>query len=224
MIRCHIDHLVVTAPTLAVGAEYVHGVLGVMPEAGGEHERLGTHNRLLRLGDVIYLEVVAVKPRAPSPVRPRWFDLDRLDANAPPRLAAWVARTDDIEGAAAASPIPLGPIELMSRDDLHWLITLPEDGRQPLDGLAPALIQWSSPLHPARRLKNVGCSLNRLEAFHPEPPRLVDLLQCLGLEGDVIVSPVPAGQAPHLRADIRTPSGVHRLGGIPDSGGGSLQE
>ena len=71
MKPCQIDHIAVTAPSLEAGAEYVWEALGVPLQPGGEHERMGTHNLLLRLGESTYLEVTAPNPRAPKHQRPR---------------------------------------------------------------------------------------------------------------------------------------------------------
>jgi len=95
--HCFIDHLTVTAPSLEIGAAFVHDVLGVSPQAGGEHPHMGTHNLLLRLGDTLFLEVIAPNPYAPAPTRPRWFGLDTLDSSSPPLLSAWVVRTADTQ-------------------------------------------------------------------------------------------------------------------------------
>ena len=35
MARSHLDHITLTAPSLAAGVEYVHQTLGVMPQVGG---------------------------------------------------------------------------------------------------------------------------------------------------------------------------------------------
>jgi hypothetical protein len=35
------------------------GTLGIGPQEGGEHAAQGTHNRVLRLGECCYLEVIA---------------------------------------------------------------------------------------------------------------------------------------------------------------------
>jgi hypothetical protein len=75
-VRCTIDHLTVTAPTLESGAEYVRRALGVTPGPGGQHPRMGTHNLLLRLGESAFLEVIAPEPGSCRPDRPRWFGLD----------------------------------------------------------------------------------------------------------------------------------------------------
>lgn len=213
--RCIIDHFAVTAPTLAVGAAYMRDALGVSPQVGGEHPRMGTHNLLVRLGDTAYLEVIAPNPAAPDPSRARWFALDTLDPNAAPSLAAWVARTPDIRALAAASAEPLGDIEPMTRGALSWLITITPDGSLPLDGIAPALIEWQTEPHPAAKLQDQGLSLAGLELFHPEPARISRLLGSLRLEGPVSVLPTSGGSRPRLLAHITTPLGV-RLLSAPD--------
>ena len=204
MPRSHIDHLVVTAASLEEGVEYVRRELGVTPQSGGEHARMGTHNRLLKLGEKLYLEVIAANPGAPAPGRPRWFQLDEPESVGAPRLAAWVARCDFIHALAPAS---LGKIETMSRGSFRWLITTPEDGQLPLQGIAPALIQWLSDSHPADTLEDPGCSLVRFEGFHPRPESVTGVLSTIGFEGEFPVSP---GE-PALVALIRTPHGPRRL-------------
>ena len=57
-----LDHLAVSAATLEEGAGWIGERLGVAVEGGGRHAEMGTHNRLLSLGD-LYLEVIAVDPR-----------------------------------------------------------------------------------------------------------------------------------------------------------------
>jgi hypothetical protein len=110
---------------------------------------MGTHNRLLGLGEGLYLELIAIDPQAPPPGRPRWFGLDRpqdLPADRP-RLLHWVARSDDIAREAAASGEDLGEI-------LSWSAATIA-GASPCRpmatcraGLVPTLIQWDVPFHP----------------------------------------------------------------------------
>lgn len=211
MTCCHIDHIAITAPTLEAGAELVRLALGVEPQAGGAHARMGTHNLLLRLGDSVYLEVIAPDPTAPPPSRPRWFALDTLAANAAPALATWIARTTDIEASVAACSEPLGNIEAMSRGPLNWLITIPDDGALRLHGVAPALIEWQAAAHPAARLQDHGLSLIKLDLFHPEPERIARLLLSLGLDSQVAVHPSTGERGPRLVAHINTPQGPRQL-------------
>lgn len=212
MLRSHLDHIAISAPSLEAGVDYVRQTLGVSLQAGGEHPRMGTHNRLLKLGEKCYLEVIAVNPNAPPPDRPRWFQLDEPDPSQPIRLATWIARTDDIAAAVKASPIPLGEIEPMSRGQINWLITLPADGSLPLHGIAPTLIQWPACMHPAAKLPESGCALVRLEGFHPEAGKIVRLLDAIGFEGEFQAFELPPDQQPYLIAHIQTSAGVVQLG------------
>lgn len=208
---CYIDHLTITAPNLEVGAEFVSQTLGVMPQRGGEHLRMGTHNLLLRLGDALFLEVISPNPEAPRPERARWFALDNLTAEASPRLATWVARTTDIHTTVTGSSEALGLIEPMARGTLNWLITIPADGSLPLGGIAPALIEWQAEPHPAAKLQDSGLSLHKLELCHPEPDQIAGLLKSIECQGPVSVSPVSKGAAPYLVAHINTPTGPRTL-------------
>jgi len=212
MLRSHMDHMVIIAPSLEVGVEYVRQTLGVNPQVGGEHPRMGTHNCLLKLGEKFYLEVIAINPNASQPNRPRWFQLDEQpDPSQPIRLATWIARTDDIVAASTASPIPLGEVEPMSRGQMNWLITIPADGSLPLHGIAPTLIQWTAGVHPAAVLQESGCALVRLEGFHPEAKKVISVLESIGFEGDFRVSALPPDQKPYLVAHIQTPAGLRHL-------------
>ena len=203
----HLDHITVTTHTLDHGVAWVRDVLGVSPQTGGTHPRMGTYNCLLRLGESLFLEVIAPDPAAPPPARPRWFDLDTLTLQSPPALSTWVVRSSDIAQSAAAASEPLGPIEPMSRGALNWLITIPADGVVPLDGVAPALIEWHTPAHPANSLPDVGLSLARLDIHHPDPARVTRLLQSLALQAPVSVHACSADAPPHLVAHIDTPQG-----------------
>ena len=210
-LRSQIDHIVVTAPSLESGAEYVRDALGVTPQAGGTHPRMGTHNCLLRLGNTVYLEVIAIDPAASAPDRPRWFQLDREGSSAIPRLATWISRTNDIRAATAAAAPSLGNIEAMSRGALHWQITIPADGSLPFDGMAPSLIEWRSESHPAAALREAGCSLVRLEAFHPAAHEISSMLQSIGFQDRFAVLPSSGQQLPCLVAHIQTPAGIREL-------------
>ncbi len=208
-LRSQIDHIVVTAPSLEIGAAYVRDALGVTPETGGEHARMGTHNCLLRLGDNLYLEVISINPAAGNPDRPRWFQLDR--SNAAPRLATWISRTNDIRAATAASPVALGNIEAMSRGPFNWQITIPANGTLPLDGVVPTLIEWKPDSHPAGALKDLGCTLVRLEGFHQQSATILDMLQAIGFKGQFTAYPISQQESPFLIAHVQTPGGVRQL-------------
>jgi hypothetical protein len=207
------DHLVLAARDLDRGASWLEDQLGVPLAAGGRHTRMGTHNRLLGLGEGFYLELIAIDPQAPSPGRPRWFELDcREDLPFDrPRLVHWVVRSDDIRRDAAACCEPLGEILQMERGDYRWRISVPSDGRLPGAGLVPTLIQWDVPFHPASRLPDRACRLMKLEGVHPEPARVREALASLGLESRLDVHSCTNDEAAQLVAYIRCPKGLIEL-------------
>lgn len=201
---CLLDHFAVAAGSLDEGVDYVEAALGLPLAPGGRHAAMGTHNRLLGLGDT-YLEVIAIDPMAPHPGRRRWFALD--DFTGRPRPTNWIARTDDLAAALALAPPGAGtPVDL-ERGDLSWRMAVPEDGRLPFDGAYPALIQWISGRHPARRLPEERARLKALEVQHPDAPALRDALTPLF---DPL--PVTLYEGPFaLRAEIATKHGIRAL-------------
>lgn len=203
-----LDHFAIAATDLASGTAWLEARLGVALAPGGTHPRMGTHNRVLRLGDGLYLELIAIDPDAPQPGRPRWFGLDEPALAARlverPRLVAWVAATDDLDAATAASPFPLGPVHEMTRGDLVWRITIPDDGRTVESGAVPTLIEWPPGVHPTKRMPDAGCTLERLTIHHPESQRIRDGLARIGLN-DPTVHIVDGG--PSLAVSLVTPAG-----------------
>lgn len=215
MAAAVLDHLVVAASELDAGTAWLEDRLGVPLAPGGKHAAMGTHNRLLKLGPRLYLELIAVDPAAAAPAHRRWFGLDdpalREKIAVRPRLIHWVVRCEDIVTASAACTEPPGESLDLSRGDFRWRITVPADGHLPGDGLIPSLIQWLSPVHPADGLPERGCALMKLEGFHPEPKRIRSALVLPGLNEALAVYPAEAGEASHLVAYLRVPSGLREI-------------
>lgn len=175
MNRSELDHLIVACATLDHGIDWVEQRLGVRPVPGGQHVAMGTHNALLRLGERIYLEVIAVDPTGPAPDRPRWFALDEPEMQAQlasgPKLITWAVRSDSLANACVRVP-DLGEIMSMSRGDFAWKIAVPETGALAWGGVLPVAIQWTESeqgdlLHPCDRLPDSGCELLQLNVSHP---------------------------------------------------------
>ena len=200
-----LDHLVVAAQRLEAGAAAVEATLGVTLAPGGAHPQMGTHNRLLSLGEGLYLEVISVNPAAAGPRRPRWFDLDCFAGQ--PRLTNWVARCENLKEALALAPPGSGEIHDLARGDFRWRMAIPADGRLPFGGAIPGLIEWRGP-HPSRRLPDAGCRLRRLTLVHPEAAALRVALS--GLVEDPRLA-LEEGAETALRAEIATPHGVRVL-------------
>ena len=201
-----IDHIAISCSDLAEGAEVVEAAVGVPLAPGGRHALMGTHNRLLGLGDT-YLEVIAIDPDAPAPPVPRWFDLDRFSG--PPRLTNWIVATDDLDAALHDAPEGSGAPVSVARGDLSWRMAVPGDGRLPFDGAYPALIQWNGPHHPTQRLPDSGLRLRALEIAHPDADALRRALKGMADPRVTIVrSAVKA-----MRATFATPSGPRSIEG-----------
>ena len=198
-----LDHLALSARTLAEGVDWVETALGVSLAGGGQHPHMATHNRLLGLGD-LYLEVIAIDPAAPPPAWPRWFDLDQFSG--PPRLTNWVARTSDLTAALTSAPPGTGTPVALSRGSYRWQMAVPASGKLPFDGCYPALIQWDPPHHPTQSLPEAHIRLTRLEIAHP---RFTALRAALTLT-DPRLHIVP-GPAKALRATFATPHGSRTL-------------
>lgn len=205
-----LDHITVAAATLDEGVAYVEATLGVAVGSGGAHARMGTHNRLLRLGPALFLEVIAPDPANPTPPR-HWFALNdeamlRSLREDGPRLATWVVRSDAIE-IGARSPIALGEPTRVARGDLEWSITVPDDGSMPAGGAMPTLIQWPDGPHPATRMQDRGVTLERLQVRSPD-----DVGAACGALGfnDPRVS-FEIGTPVSLTAVLRTPERVVQL-------------
>ena len=210
-----LDHIVVAAESLQQGAEYLRDILGVEVPAGGVHKTMGTHNRLMQLGDDGYLEVIAIDPQGAAPRQPRWFGLDTALLRAAladrPRLVTWVIDTADIHGLAASAGFDIGTPTALGRDGLEWEIALTDDGRLLADGMLPYCIQWHSSPHPSRAMADLGCRLRKLVIHHNRPAWLAARLESLGAGHLVEIEKIPDSESPHLTAVIETPQGAVRL-------------
>lgn len=209
MQGCVFDHLVITAPDLTAGRNWVREKLGVDVPLGGRHPQMGTHNAVLALGRCAYLEVISIDPEAAAPRRPRWFGMDERAPDASPALTHWVVRVPDIDDTQLAVPQVFGVVHHMRRDALRWAIRIRDDGHPPLDGVLPSMIEWADAgQHPAAHMPDAGLQLIKLDLFHPQIDTLRQQLRHLHV--DIPVS-VTAAEQPRLEAHIRTAQGVRLL-------------
>ncbi len=208
-----LDHITIAADHLAAGVAYAEDALGVKIPYGGAHPLMGTHNHLLRLGNDLFLEIIAPDPGAGRLTRRRWFALDdpavRTELAAGPRLTTWVVATDDIETSLRELPQARGPAIKVTRGELSWLMSIPSDGAMPFGGAFPTLIQWPRGPHPASRMPDLGCSLVSFEIAHPEAAEIGRSLQPHFEDARVRLA---TAVRPSLRATIRSPRGERRLG------------
>jgi len=202
-----LDHLAVVAADLETGVAAVEAALGVPLAPGGQHPHMGTHNRLLNLGEA-YLEVIAPDPSQPRPAHPRWFSMDRFTG--PPRLTNWICATDDLDTALAEAPEGAGIATPLSRGDFRWRIAIPASGTLPFDDAFPALIEWEGTAHPALRLPDAGVRLTALTLIHPQADALRAWLSLRLPDPRVRVE---AGPLKAMHAAFSTPAGTRFLQG-----------
>lgn len=199
-----LDHLVLATPDLAATVNEVARLTGTRPVPGGVHQGLGTRNFLLGLGEGGYLEIVGPDPEQPAPDRWRPFGIDTLTEA---RLVTWAVRTEDIDGAVAASREagydPGEPWEMTRQTPdgatLSWRLTLDKEGRH--RGPVPFLIAWGSTPHPSANLPLVP--LVGLEAVHPHPESVEGPIAAFGAK-----LPVKAGNRPSLAATLFGETGL----------------
>jgi hypothetical protein len=208
-----LDHLAIVAPSLEQGAAHVRQELGIDMPFGGKHPEMGTHNLLLRLGDGVFLEVIAVDPGAAVPARSRWFGLDDEQAiraawDDGRKLRGWVARTDDLDSVLGRFGDVIGRKTAVSRGDRRWFFAVLPDGTLPAGGALPPVIDWGPRGCPAPEMPDLGARLVSFEVEHPDPGRLTGLYEELG-----IIDPpqVRKGAQVRLRAMIDTPGGIREL-------------
>jgi Glyoxalase-like domain len=198
-----LDHLVVAATDLATGVAWLEAKLGLPCTGGGQHIAMGTHNRLISLGDV-YLEVIAIDGSLPAPQRARWFELDQPAMQqklaAGPQLIHWVARCRQIEHLNKA------PIIEMQRGNYHWRITVHEDGALPGGGVVPTLIEWGAGGHPLAVLPDSGARLRRLSLEHGNFTLFEKVMARLPFDDERII--IEKGDDVSIQAEIETVNGI----------------
>ena len=206
-----IDHFTIGAASLDQGLAALRDALGVTVPPGGKHPAMSTHNRVMQTGRESFLELIAIDPEAAPPGRVRWFTLDdpatqaRLAAR--PRALCWVVGTDDLDSVVSRSPVDLGEVLPLSRGDLSWRLTVPQDGSLPEGGLIPAFIEWSSGAHPSGGMQNLGVTLKAVRLSHPEPDRLGEVLRALQVDHLAELAGGPRG----LSFVVETPLGEATL-------------
>jgi len=208
-----LDHLTVIAPTLAEGVAHVRACLDLDVPFGQRHGYMGSHNHLLQLGDMVYLEIVALDPDGAAPARPRWFGLDdqvrvRADWDDGRRLRGWVARTDDINGSLKGREGIFGVKVALPASDPSFDFAIPPDGSLPLDGAAPSIIDRRGKPRSMATIADLGARLCSFSVEHPDPQALSSFYRELGIDRAPAAMP---GQKPRYRAQIKTPAGLKEL-------------
>lgn len=203
-----LDHLLIGAPTLQEGIDWLEGKTGVRATLGGSHPGLGTWNALASLGENQYLEIIA-----PDPLQADvdTFYLPGLRDFRRPGVATWAARRKGL-GAGLPEALPpewsCGPLLQGSRlrpdgTRLAWALTFPEHAAHGnFEGALPFLIEWESfESHPGRTAP-AGLRLRSLSIEAVASEALRRGLEALGIDGRV-----SQADATSIRVELDTPRG-----------------
>ena len=144
-----LDHIVLGSHTLQEGTDFVKNKLGLSLSEIGYHQDMGTHNRVIKISNNIYLEVIAIDPNSKTPQKLRWFNLDNNKQQAKlkisPQIIGYV-----IENHNPDMLNLYAPFFETSRGDYKWEFAFPKSDNNLVDdqliesGLVPSLIKWKS--------------------------------------------------------------------------------
>ena len=190
-----IDHIVIGAANLEKATKKVEGLLKTKFSTSGKHSLMATHNRLARLQNSAYMEIIAIDPSSSFPKSSsqerRWFSLDsaktqrRLSKG--PQPLCWVVAVNNIEQTASNCGYEPGRIIEMSRGDFRWKLTVPDSGELSEEGVLPVLIEWPNAKNPAQMMPKSGLILKQLLLSHPNPNSIERILSKLDISGPIDV-------------------------------------
>ena len=144
-----LDHIVIGAMTLEDGTRFVENKLQAKLSDIGYHKDLGTHNRVIRISDDVYLEVIAIDPENRNLKNRQCFNLDNSNLQSKleksPQIISYV-----IESKFKNIFKYYDPFFEVSRSKYRWLFAMPTYKNNMLDryiietGVIPSLIFWKS--------------------------------------------------------------------------------
>ena len=210
-----IDHIVIGAANLEKATKKVEGLLKTKFSTSGKHSLMATHNRLARLQNSAYVEIIATDPSAIFPKsctrEKRWFSLDsgktKRRLSLAPQPLCWVVAVNNIEQTASNCGYEPGRVTEMSRDDFRWKLTVPDSGELSENGVLPVLIEWPNAKNPAQMMPKSDLILKQLLLSHPNPNSIERILSELDISGPIDVK---LGK-PALQFSFEKPDGSNVL-------------
>ena len=144
-----LDHIVIGSFTLDEGTKFVENILQAKLSGIGYHKDMGTHNRVIRISEKVYLEVIAIDPKTSKLNNRKWFNLDNFKLQSKlkksPQIIGYVIENKDMNITKYYDPFFES-----SRDIYKWQFAMPTFNNNILDseivesGMIPSLITWKS--------------------------------------------------------------------------------
>ena len=162
-----IDHIVFGALSLEEGTQFIEKKLDTKLSNIGYHDFMGTHNRVLKIGKNIYLEVIAIDPKSKSLNHERWFNLDNKGLQdklkKKPQIIGYVIETFNQKILKYYSPFFKAV-----RGKYKWNFAMPKIENDKLypglieNGVMPSLINWQSE-KPINQMQDSKFELENIE-------------------------------------------------------------
>ena len=203
-----LDHIVFGANTLEKGTKFVESILQAKLSDIGYHNDMGTHNRVIKISDEVYLEVVAIDPNMENSKYRRWFNLDN------PNLQLKLEKSPQIIGYVVENNnrIPIkyyDPFFNASRSNYRWQFSMPNYRSNILDseiietGIIPSLISWKSK-KPIHQMESNQFELIKFEIELPaSKPHFNTFFKAFGKIKHVSVLSTTKKNAPILKLKIK---------------------
>ena len=147
----NLDHIVFGCFTLEEGTEFLENTLQAKLSDIGYHKDMGTHNRVIRISERVYLEVIAIDPKINNLNNRKWFNLDNSNLQSKlkksPQIIGYVIENKNI---SINTTKYYDHFFETSRDIYKWQFSMPTFNKNFLDseildtGMIPSLITWRS--------------------------------------------------------------------------------
>jgi hypothetical protein len=144
-----LDHIVFGSFNLDEGTKFVENILQAKLSEIGYHKDIGTHNRVIRISEKVYLELISIDPKTNKLNNRKWFNLDNSKLQSKlkksPQVIGYVIENDDMNITKYYDPFFES-----SRNIYKWQFAMPTFNNNILDseiieaGMIPSLISWKS--------------------------------------------------------------------------------
>ena len=209
MEQSSIDHFVLGIHDLKTGMDEFEAKSGIAPVFGGVHEKVGTHNALVSLGEGKYLEILAPIDKN-SRANSAFGDLNKETLTP----VGWVIGTTNssvIETILESHGIVHSGIIPLSRktsqgNEIKWSNIFHHHEGKP--SANPFFIEWEDlSIHPSITLPQHGCSLESFSINSQGEDQLTAFLKAIMLDLSFSKqTEFPSGQITSL--SLNTPQGM----------------
>lgn len=209
-----IDHIIWAVPDLDTGADFFTKLSGIEPVVGGTHPGRGTRNKLIGVGDNMYLEVLAPDPQQmplnPA-VNPAQAFADTISRMAGPEIDMFAFSSSDLASTAEAGrslglkvvgPTP-GQRRTPDGELIRWSSV--DFAGHDFGQFIPFGINWLDSTHPSTAAPQ-GVVIEGITVEHPRADELRRIYEGLKIPAKVVI-----GEQPVIIIHMRSDKGTFEL-------------